>query len=149
MLPEELQILEPAVEAVYVSGTLDDQVRQNARIDEMKIDDEVVAILDERPVHVGEPVDDHQQDAEARADTHHQPREQRETDQQMPVLDEERCNRRHRRRRENNEHVVESLRVIEEPDHGPIGYEHLMRSGVEERPRHDETKIENQALFHR
>ena len=63
---EEFEILDPAVEPEDVARALDDQVDQHAAIDEVIVDDEVVGVLDEWPIHVCEPVDDHQHHAEAR-----------------------------------------------------------------------------------
>ena len=69
-------------------------------------------VLDERPIHVREPVDDHQDHAEGRADTYHQAKEQRQADQQMPILDEEGGDRSHRWRREDREEVVKGLGMV-------------------------------------
>jgi hypothetical protein len=89
MLLHKAEVLHPSIEAKNMASTRDDQRREYAGINQMKINHEVVCIFDERPIHVCEPVDDHEKYAKGGADAHHQTRKQRKTDQQMPVLDEE------------------------------------------------------------
>src|SRR5581483_2193175 len=131
------------------AGVLVYLIVKRAGIDQVIVDDEVVGVLDERPVHVGEPVGDHQKHAEGGADAHQQSGEQRQTDQQVAVLDHEGGDRRHRRGREHREEVMEGLGVAQEADNAEARHEDLMRRGVEERPRHDEAEVENNAFFHR
>jgi hypothetical protein len=147
--PEEFETLDPAVEPENVARALDDQIDQHAAIDEVIVDDEVVGVLDERPIHVRKPVDDHQQHAEARRHAHHQAGEQRQADQQMAVLDHECRDRRHGRRGEHHEDVMPGLCVGQEADNTETWHENLVRSGVEEGPRHDEAEVKNQTFFHR
>ena len=52
-----MKILSPTIQAP-------DMAHQHARIDDVIVNDEVVRVLDERPVHMREPVDSHQQHAE-------------------------------------------------------------------------------------
>ena len=68
MLFDEFEIFRPTIESEYVACLLDDQVDQHAAIDEVIVDDEVVGVFDERPIHMCEPVDDHQQNTEASGD---------------------------------------------------------------------------------
>ena len=58
----------------------------------MVVDDEVVGVLDERPVHMRRPVHEEQRHAERRAPAHQEADEQREPDQQVTVADQERQN---------------------------------------------------------
>ena len=43
MLLEEFEIFEPAIESEHVPGAFDDEIDQHAGIDEMKVDDQIVA----------------------------------------------------------------------------------------------------------
>ena len=113
-----------------MAGTRHDQRHQHAGIDQVIVDDEVVGVLDERPIHVREPVSDHQDHAEGGADAHHQAGEKRQADQQMSILDEEGGDRSHGRRREDGEEVVEGLGMVQEADDGPARDEDLMGCGV-------------------
>jgi len=149
MLLYEGEIFHPAVEPEHMARARDDERDQHAGIDQVIVDNEVVGVLDERPIHVREPVGDHETHAEGRADTDHQAGEQRQADQQVAVLHLEGGDRRHCWRGEDGEDVMEGLGVVEEADDGPIGYEDLVRGGVEERPRHEKAKIKNQSLWYR
>ena len=83
VVAHQRQLGDPAVEAPHVAGVLDDQVDQHDRVDHVLVDDEVVLVLDERPIHVGHPVGHQQRDPAHRAHAHHQAGEQREADQEM------------------------------------------------------------------
>jgi len=148
MLLHEAEVLCPGIEAKDMASTRHDQRHQHSGINQVIVDDEVVGVLNKRPIHVRKPVGDHQQYSERGADTHHQAGEQRQADQQMAILHEERRDRSHRRRRENGEGVVEGLGMIQETDDGPARDKDLMRSRVKKCPRHDEAKIKDQSLWH-
>lgn len=149
MLLEEFEILRPAIEPEDVPGAFYDEIGENTCIGQMKVDNQIVLVLDERPIHVGKPVDDHQHHTETGTHAHHEAGEQRQPNQQVAIFDKKRRNRRHCRRREDDEYIVERLCVIEKPDYGSVGYENLMRRGVQECLRHEETKVDDQRLFHR
>jgi hypothetical protein len=54
------KIFSPSIQPPDVAGSFYNQIDQDAGIDEMIVDDKVVCILDEWPVHVRHPVDEHQ-----------------------------------------------------------------------------------------
>ena len=149
MLFDELQVLCPAIEAIHMARVLDDEIDQHAGVDHMIVNQEVVGVLDEWPVHVRHPVDAHQHHAAGRAYTNHKAGEQGQADQQMAIFDQERRDRRHSRRREHREHVVEGLGVGEKANNGEAWHKNLVRGGVEKRPRHEKTKIKNEKFFDR
>lgn len=64
MLLEEFEILRPAIEPEDVPGAFYDEIGENTCIDQMKVDNQIALVLDERPIHVGKPVDDHQHHTE-------------------------------------------------------------------------------------
>src|SRR4029079_387079 len=66
----------------------------------------------------------------------------------MAVLDEKGGDRCHSWSCKNGEEVVESLCMVQEADNCPARDKNLVGCGVEECPRHDETKIQNQRFRH-
>ena len=68
MLFHERQLLDPGVEAENVAGMLVDQEDEHAGIDCVVVEDQVVGVLDERPIQMRHPIDHHQGDAACRAD---------------------------------------------------------------------------------
>jgi hypothetical protein len=97
-----------------VSRMLVDEVAQHARVHDVKIDDEIVPVLDEREVHVRHPVDEHEHDAEACAHTHHEADEERQSDQQVPPGHQEGRDWGDTRCREHREQIMERLCVAQE-----------------------------------
>ena len=59
MLFEEFEIFQPAIKPEHVTRPFEDQVDQYAAIDEVIVNDKVVGVFNERPVHMREPVDNH------------------------------------------------------------------------------------------
>ena len=59
MLFEEFEIFQPTIKPAHVARLFEDQVDQYAAIDEVIVDNKVVGVFNERPVHMCEPVDDH------------------------------------------------------------------------------------------
>ena len=69
---EERKVFNPTIQTPNVPCTLGNQVDEHSTVNEMIIKDEVVLVFDEWPVHVGHPIDQHQQHTEAGADTDHE-----------------------------------------------------------------------------
>jgi hypothetical protein len=59
------------------------------RIYDVIVDNKVVAILDERPLHMSCPVHEKQGNGECRANPHHEADEEREPNQQVPIVYQE------------------------------------------------------------
>src|SRR6516225_448296 len=60
VLTYEFKILHPTIQAPHMTGLLDNQIDQDACVDDVIVNDKVVGVLDEGPVHMGKPVDAHQ-----------------------------------------------------------------------------------------
>src|ERR1044072_7386857 len=130
-----------------MAGPLDDQVDEPAAVNEVIVEQKVVLVLDEWPVHVGHPIDQHQQHAEAGADADHESDDERKADQQVAVLHQERRGSRQHWRRKYGEQIVERLGMTEEADDREFGIENLMRGGVENRPSHRKTEKNDKATL--
>src|SRR5215468_11627842 len=103
-----------------------DQVAKDGRVDDVVVDDEVVRVLDVRKVHVCQPVDEHQEDAESRTDPDHQPNQKRNADQQMPVSHQKGDDRCDVWVCEDRKKIMKGLRMTQEANHAPVGRKYLM-----------------------
>src|SRR3954463_7799901 len=56
VLLNERRFLQPGIKAPDVASVTCEQVSHHGRVDDVIVDDEVVFVLDERPVHVRRPV---------------------------------------------------------------------------------------------
>ena len=61
------QPFDRTVQAPNTAGMMRNQVDDHNRVDEVEIDKEVEMVLDKRPLHMGEIVRDHEQNAERAA----------------------------------------------------------------------------------
>src|ERR1700689_2321599 len=84
---DQRELLRPAIQTPNMPRMLADEEDENARIDDVIVDDEIILALDERPIHVRGPVHQHQRYAERCTDADHQADQQREPDQQVAIGD--------------------------------------------------------------
>nr|WP_246206383.1 hypothetical protein [Propylenella binzhouense] len=102
-------------------------------------------VADIGEVHVGGPVDEHEQSAEEGAEPREQTEQQRQPDEEMAVADQEGHEGGDRGGGERRVESVEGLRAAEEAGDGELRIEDLVRGRVEERPGHGQPQKENEA----
>lgn len=131
-----------------MAGTLHDQIDVQDRIDDVVVDNEVVPVLDERPIHMRRPIHQQERHREYGADPHHQADEERKPDKQMTVADQKGQKGISRRGGKHGIDVVERFRMAEESSGAEAGIEHpLVRCGIEKRPCHQHAKDKDETAF--
>ena len=126
MLLKDGKFLGPGVKSPNVSCTFDDQIDAHRRVDDVVVDNEVVRILDERPIHVCCPIDQQQRHTERRTHANHQPEQKRKSYEQVPVAHQEGQDGVDGRRCEHGIDVMEGLGLAEERRGAELRVEYLM-----------------------